>query len=1051
MAKRLAVCLWIFLISICTTDVLAQAAAPAAAPEPATAPPPRTIADILAILDQEKPDPARRARQLAEADQPPPATADKRALAQFHYLRAQARLQIGRQEAGLDDLRTALPLATEMGMPVAFRIAQAKALAERQSGDQPEALKTLFSLAKEIETNRRGIGRLFNVYRSIGQVYIDLGQVEQAEKYVAASAQVMKDIVSSQRGGNNDFYQLGSGWQQDIDLLKALVATARGRPEEAIAHSQSALANGTDNIAKAKHNTAPDAPPIAAVELGLEFTRRSLGMAKLEAGRLVEAEVDIRTALLNTLRRVGKYHQNTALIASSLALVLVEEGRLSEAEALSRAATDIFTELGVDEASHTVNLAHRNVGTVLMLQRRWQEASESFERAVNATAGWSERRAAPLRRSPGRMLTLARAGNAELAVEQALSAVKNRTERVGPKHFDTALSQAILGIAYSATGRDAEAVAAFREAIPILTSSSRQADTEEGTSALKDFFVQNAIETYIVTLARSQGSGAVAGLDVGAESFRLADAARGRSVQRALSASAARSAVRDPALAALVRQEQDEQKAIAAQFGTLSSMLALPPDQRDDKLVLSLRTAVDKLRDQRAKTRQDIEKRFPEYASLIDPRPPSVDDLRAVLRPGEALLSFYLARENSFVWAVPKQGPVAFAAVPMGADELERRISGLRKALEPQAETLGDIPPFDLAGAHELYRLLLQPVEAGWKPAQSLYVVTNGALGLLPLSLLPTEPATVAAAGEPLFAGYAKVQWLARSHAVTQLPSSAALKTLRGLPKGAPSRQPLIGFGDPFFNTEQAAEADEGEVKIASSDPVAVRGAKLKRRNAPQTSGVDSAELAQLPRLPDTSAELTSVAAAMRADAAKSLFLGKQANESVVKKADLAGYRVVAFATHGLVPGEINGLTQPALALSAPLVAGVEGDGLLTMDEILGLKLDADWVVLSACNTGAGAGAGAEAASGLGRAFFYAGTRALLLTNWSVHSASARDLVTDLFRRQAEDAGLSRAEALRRSMVALLDGPGYQEDGKTLFSYAHPIFWAPYSLMGDGG
>src|SRR5690606_12703423 len=121
------------------------------------------------------------------------------------------------------------------------------------------------------------------------------------------------------------------------------------------------------------------------------------------------------------------------------------------------------------------------------------------------------------------------------------------------------------------------------------------------------------------------------------------------------------------------------------------------------------------------------------------------------------------------------------------------------------------------------------------------------------------------------------------------------------------------------------------------------------------------------------------------------LHLGKAANEAAVKRADLTQYRVLAFATHGLVPGELDGLGQPALALSAPEVAGIDGDGLLAMDEILGLKLDADWVVLSACNTGSGANAGAEAASGLGRAFFYAGTRALLLTNWSVHSASAKE------------------------------------------------------------
>ena len=153
-----------------------------------------------------------------------------------------------------------------------------------------------------------------------------------------------------------------------------------------------------------------------------------------------------------------------------------------------------------------------------------------------------------------------------------------------------------------------------------------------------------------------------------------------------------------------------------------------------------------------------------------------------------------------------------------------------------------------------------------------------------------------------------------------------------------------------------------------------------------------------------------------------------------------------------MVPGELNGLTQPALALSAPEVAGVEGDGLLTMGEILGLRLDADWVVLSACNTAAADGAGAEAVSGLGRAFFYAGARSLLVSNWPVETTSAKTLTTDIFRRQADDPSLSRAEALRQAMVALIDGPGFVDgEGQTVFSYAHPIFWAPFTLVGDGG
>jgi CHAT domain-containing protein len=386
-----------------------------------------------------------------------------------------------------------------------------------------------------------------------------------------------------------------------------------------------------------------------------------------------------------------------------------------------------------------------------------------------------------------------------------------------------------------------------------------------------------------------------------------------------------------------------------------------------------------------------------------------------------------------------------------GASQFDRKIQRLREALEPKAATVDDISQFDLALAHELYTLLLQPVEAGWKSARHLIVVTHGALGLLPLSLLPTAPVAIKADAEPAFSSYRAVPWLARSHAVTVVPSAAALRTLRQLPPASPKREMLIGFGDPFFNAEQAAEPTPvaDDLQVAE---VGTRGLPLRRRNSPQTRNVENAELGLLPRLPDTADELKSIALALQADPSKVIHLGKTANEQTVRSAALSKYRIIVFATHGLVPGDLSGLNQPALALTAPSVAGTQGDGLLTMEEILALKLDADWVVLSACNTGAAAGAGAEAASGLGRAFFYAGTRAILITNWSVHSASARELITDLFRRQAADPKITRGEALRQATMAMLDGPGFTDAaGKTLFRYAHPLFWAPYSIMGDGG
>jgi CHAT domain-containing protein len=120
------------------------------------------------------------------------------------------------------------------------------------------------------------------------------------------------------------------------------------------------------------------------------------------------------------------------------------------------------------------------------------------------------------------------------------------------------------------------------------------------------------------------------------------------------------------------------------------------------------------------------------------------------------------------------------------------------------------------------------------------------------------------------------------------------------------------------------------------------------------------------------------------------------------------------------------------------------------MAEILGLKLNADWGVLSACNTGAAEGVGTEAVSGLGRAFFYAGTRAVLVSMWPVETSSAKKLTTSLFHHQRENPVLSKAEAHQMAMLELIEGPGMLDDGgRIIASYAHPFFWASFIIVGD--
>ena len=619
-------------------------------------------------------------------------------------------------------------------------------------------------------------------------------------------------------------------------------------------------------------------------------------------------------------------------------------------------------------------LAH--LAGILRLEGKNDEANTMFARIDAAVAKWEPQRRQIFELNPSRILSLYGSGQLDAGIAAAERLVKRQVGRVGEDHFDAALARGTLAIGLMRAGRDADAIREFKAAIPVMMANAQEnADDDTTLVVARSLRLRTIVESYFALLARAQGTTDA----VGEETFGLADAIRGHTVQQALASSSARAAVHDPALAELVRREQDLTKQVNAELGALNNVLAIPSNERDEKGAQQIQAAIATLRAERDKARLDIKQKFPAYADLVSPKPPSVQEIRATLADGEAMLSFYFGRDNSFVWAVPKLGPVAFATVNARIGDVESKICKLREALEPQAAMISDIPPFDLKLGYELYEMLLKPVERGWKSAKNPIVVTNGALGLMPLSLLPTAPAEITEDDNALFAGYRKVPWLARTHAVTTIPSAAALRTLRQLPPGKPGRGGLVAFGDPYFNRDQQAEAEatpqlveaklETAVQMADAASNVTRGGPLKRRSSPKLKGVDSAEIGLLPRLPDTADELKSIALALEEDPSKVLFLGKNASEGAVKTMNFSGFKIVAFATHGLVPGELNGLTQPALALSAPSVTGEDGDGLLTMEEILGLKLDADWVILSACNTGAGAGAGAEAASGLGRAF----------------------------------------------------------------------------------
>jgi CHAT domain-containing protein len=202
--------------------------------------------------------------------------------------------------------------------------------------------------------------------------------------------------------------------------------------------------------------------------------------------------------------------------------------------------------------------------------------------------------------------------------------------------------------------------------------------------------------------------------------------------------------------------------------------------------------------------------------------------------------------------------------------------------------------------------------------------------------------------------------------------------------------------------------------------------------------------------LPGTRDELKAVASILHANPEAALFLGSDATKTEVRRLNDSGRlgraKVLAFATHGLLAGQI-GVLQPALVLTPPLVPTDENNGLLYMEDILQLKLpNTDWVVLSACNTAGDDGSG-ESLSGLARAFFFAGAKALLVSQWSVDDEATKVLMSEIFKRYGGVPSLPPAKALREGMLALLD-KGIKEPKHRYF--AHPYAWAAFSLVGEG-
>ena len=573
---------------------------------------------------------------------------------------------------------------------------------------------------------------------------------------------------------------------------------------------------------------------------------------------------------------------------------------------------------------------------------------------------------------------------------------------LGPHHPNIANSLNHLTELYWSQGRYAEALPLVRE----LVASGRA--------------VPASVLPALLGGERNKLISTETALD---DSLNVVQRASQTSAGEALNALAVRFSAGNDRLAELVRTDQD----LAGEAGN-STSLSLPPFPWNCPSATrgeSRRSGIRWLRSR--KKRDDLQavfaRDFPDYAALSKPEPLTVRDIQMLLADDEALIIVDLGPKDakSYVWGITRS-VADWKETAVTADQVSETVSRLRSLLNADSRE-----PFDPKLSFALYRQVFGPVESIIGPKARWSLVLNGALTSLPPQVLVTS--------DPAGQALKDVDWLIRAHAMTVLPSVSSLKVLRTKAAAADAKNPLIGFADPVFDRDLPRLQQNSLVMAELAVARGIRGAIA-----------DIAVLRKaLPALPETANELKRVAASVKASDAD-VILGPDATETRVKQSKLDQYRIVYFATHGLLAGEVSQFAklnaEPALVLSLPAKPTELDDGLLTASEVAQLKLSADWVVLSACNTAAGDKPGAEALSGLARAFFYAGGRSLLVSHWEVETNSAVALMTGTFAALATNPQLSHGEALRQSMLAMINHPQQP-------NLVEPKYWAPFVVVGE--
>jgi tetratricopeptide (TPR) repeat protein/CHAT domain-containing protein len=813
----------------------------------------------------------------------------------------------------------------------------------------------------------------------------------------------------------------------------------------------------------------------------------NLALIYRQQGRYTEAESLFQRALAIDEKYLASEHPRVAIDLNNLALVYQNQGRYADAEPLYKRSVIIIKKIHGNE--HLLVAASlKNLATLYQYQGRYAEAEKLHMQVLtirerihgndhpdvassmnSLAAGYLKQgryaKAEPLLL---RALTIFKKnyGNEHPLVAIALinlalmyqyqheyteseklykQALAIREKILGKEHPNVAISLNNMAMLYYKQGHYADALAYARKVSAIYRRRfTRPQPVRSGSQLEEQHSVKISFLNHIHILTRQLQDNRVDTDALIAEALEVSQLARSTVATQALTQMSARFIAGGDALAQRVREHQDTLARWQHMDVQLTKALSQPSNKRQPEKEARLRKDQAELDKRLLKLDADLARDFPEYAALSNPSPVTLSEVQDLLQPEEAILSYMIGEKETYLFVVRKDR-IKLHRINLNGAKLDAIVKVLRKGLDSKNmldafQTIDPkleyhdlkpykIPHFDVKQAHALYQKLIAPAEPLLEHVNHVMIIPDGALTSLPFDVLVTEKPSTAV---KRLHQYRKVPWLTKKYALSTLPSIGALRVLRHFAKRSRASQALVGFGDPLLNDE------------TRSDIKASRGLSMRvlLRRGP-VADADTVRKA-FKRLPETQQELEAMAKALGTKHT-SLYLQERATESQVRNMTLSPYRVVAFATHGLMAGEFKGVAEPALVLTPPKIGSQSDDGLLTASEVAQLKLNADWVILSACNTAATDGTpGAQGLSGLARAFFYAGSRALLVSHWYVVSDSTVQLQTGMFRELAGQPELGRAEALRRARLKLM-----QQRHKPYF--AHPMFWAPFVVVGEGG